>query len=54
MITNLIAAFRKRRADRRRYNRAIAEIEQLNIRDLIDLDADSADLMRGAYRQIYG
>ena len=54
MIDNLILGFRKRLADRRRYNKAMAEIVALNTRDLVDMGADRTELEQGVYRQIYG
>ena len=54
MISSLIATIRKRLEDRRRYNRAIAEIESLNLRDLSDMRADPVEMARAAYANIYG
>jgi hypothetical protein len=54
MIKTLISTFRKRLDDRRRYNKAMAEIEALNISDLVDMGADRTELERGVWRQIYG
>ena len=54
MIKSLISTFRKQIDDRRRYNRALAEIESLTQRDLADLRADPIEMARHAYASIYG
>lgn len=54
MISTLIAKLRKSRDDRRRYNRAIAEIESLTQRELTDLNADPVEMARAVYANIYG
>lgn len=54
MIKILIASIRKNREDRRRYRRAISEIEQLTQRDLADLRADPVEMARAAYHNVYG
>ena len=54
MIKTLIASVRKHLDDRRRYNRALAEIEALSQRDLADLRADPLEMARHAYADIFG
>lgn len=54
MIKTLIASVRKHLDDRRRYDRAIAEIRALSKRDLADLRADPVEMARHAYADIYG
>ena len=54
MFKNLIAAWSLRMANRRTYNRLIAEIEQLNARDLADLRADPIEMRRHAWMSVYG
>ena len=54
MIKNLIAAWNQRLANRRTYNRLIAEIEQLNTRDLQELRADPLEMRRQAWISVYG
>ena len=54
MIKSLIASVQKQIADRRRYMRAVAEIDALSSRDLSDLRADATDMRRQAYAEIYG
>lgn len=53
-MTTLIAKFRAALANRRAYFRAIAEIEQLDSRELADMGVDRETLVAGAYREIYG
>jgi hypothetical protein len=54
MFKTLIANFQKQLADRRRYNRAIAEIEALTQRDLADMRGDPIEMRRQAYIAVYG
>ena len=54
MIKSLIATVQKQIADRRRYMRAVAEIDALSSRDLSDLRADPSEMRRQAYEEIYG
>lgn len=54
MIKSLIATVQKQIADRRRYMRAVAEIDALSSRDLSDLRADPTEMRRQAYAEIYG
>ncbi len=54
MIKTLIASLRKHIEDRRRYNRAMAEIETLSQRDLADMRADPVEMARHVYADIFG
>jgi hypothetical protein len=54
MINNLFAYAQDRIAKRRRYNRLASEIASLSARDLADLRADRSEMLRHAYRNIYG
>ncbi len=54
MIKTLISSVRKHFDDRRRYNRALAEIQALSRRDLADLRADPIEMARHAYADIFG
>lgn len=54
MIKTLIASFRKHLDDRRRYSRALAEIESLSQRDLADMRADPIEMARHARDSIFG
>lgn len=53
-MNTLIAKFRIALANRRAYQRAIAEIEQLDNRELTDMGVDRDTLVAGAYRAVYG
>ena len=54
MFKSLIASVQKQIADRRRYLRAIAEIDALSPRDLTDLRADAGEMRYQAWAEIYG
>ena len=54
IIQNLISGARNRLAKRRRFNRMADEIASLSSRDLADLRADRTDMLRRAYKEIYG
>jgi hypothetical protein len=54
MIHNLVAYAQDRIAKRRQYNRLASEIASLSPRDLADLRADRGEMLRQAYRNIYG
>jgi uncharacterized protein YjiS (DUF1127 family) len=54
IMTAFISALRTTLAKRRAYNRAIAEIAQLNARELSDMGVDQSTLIAGARREIYG
>lgn len=41
-------------AKRARYNRMINEINGLTVRDLADFNGNRADMLRGAYDEVYG
>ena len=51
---NLYNNARGRIAKRRRYNRLVEEIQGLTQRDLVDMGADRSEMLRHAYRDIYG
>lgn len=53
-MTQLIRTIRQALADRRAYNRALAEIAQLDARELSDMRVDRETLQAGAYRAVYG
>lgn len=53
-MTKLIQTLRQALADRRAYHRALAEIAQLDARELSDMRVDRETLQAGAYRAIYG
>ncbi len=54
MFRTLIATVQKQISDRRRYLHAIAEIDSLSTRDLIDMRADAAEMRHQAWTSIYG
>ncbi|MET0596621.1 MAG: hypothetical protein ABWZ57_02005 [Mesorhizobium sp.] len=54
MISGLITHARNRLARRMKYNRLVDEIQALSQRDLADMGADRGDMLRQAYRDIYG
>lgn len=53
-MTKLITTLRTALANRRAYSRAILEIENLDARELSDMNVDRETLIAGAYRQVYG
>ena len=53
-MMSLVHAIQDRLATRRRYRRAIAEIDALTQSDLIEIGAFQIDLYRAAHKQIYG
>ena len=53
-MTTLFSKIRIAIANRRAYHRAVAEIEQLDIRELNDMGVDRDTLVAGAFREIYG
>ena len=53
-MNKLIETIRRALADRRAYNRAIAEIAQLDARELRDMRVDRETLQANAYRAVYG
>jgi hypothetical protein len=54
MIHNLITYAQTRIEKRREFNRLANEIASLSQRDLADLRADRGEMLRHAYRKIYG
>ena len=54
MIQNLISYAQDRLAKRRQFNRLADEIASLSQRDLADLRADRGEMLRHAYKKIYG
>ena len=53
-MTKLITTLRTALANRRAYNRVMLEIENLDARELSDMNVDRGTLIAGAYRQVYG
>lgn len=53
-MTKLIQTIRQALADRRAYNRALAEIALLDERELTDMRVTREALQAGAYREVYG
>ena len=54
IFSNLVTKARGRLDRRRRYNRLVSEIQSLSSRDLADMRGDRTEMLRHAYRQIYG
>ena len=54
MFSNLMKHAKGRIEKRRRYNRLVAEIESLTTRDLVDIGGDRGEMLRHAYRDVYG
>ena len=54
MIASMINNARSRLAKRSRYNQLVEEIQSLTQRDLADMGADRGEMLRHAYRDIYG
>ncbi|MCX7303027.1 MAG: hypothetical protein NTV73_01640 [Hyphomicrobiales bacterium] len=54
MINNLIAYAHDRIEKRRNFNRLANEIASLSQRDLADLRADRGEMLRHAYKKVYG
>ena len=54
MFTNLIAYAQRRMAAHRRYRQAIAEIDAMSQRDLIEIGAFQTDLYEAARRELLG
>ena len=54
MISDLITHARSRIAKRAKYNRLVDEIQALTHRDLADMGADRGEMLRQAYRDVYG
>ena len=53
-MNTIIVKLRIALANRRAYHRALAEIEQLDNRELSDMGVDRDTLVAGAYRAVYG
>jgi len=54
MIQNLISYAQNRLEKRREFNRLANEISSLSQRDLADLRADRGEMLRHAYKKVYG
>jgi uncharacterized protein YjiS (DUF1127 family) len=54
MFSNLVKHAKSRIDQRIRYNRLVAEIESLTNRDLVDIGGDRGEMLRHAYRDVYG
>jgi len=54
MFSNLVKQAKSRIEKRARYNRLVAEIEGLTNRDLVDIGGDRSEMLRHAYRDVYG
>jgi hypothetical protein len=54
MFSNLVKHAKSRIDKRMRYNRLVAEIESLTHRDLVDIGGDRTEMLRHAYRDVYG
>ena len=54
VFSNLIERARARIAKRREYQRLVAEIEGFSARELADIRGDRSEMLRSAYRKVYG
>ncbi|MBE7184402.1 MAG: hypothetical protein INR68_08365 [Methylobacterium mesophilicum] len=54
IVSRLIAGAQNRMEKRRRYNRLVNEIVGMSSRDISDLRADRGQMLRDAYREVYG
>jgi hypothetical protein len=54
VFSNLIERARAQLAKRREYKRLVTEIEGFSTRDLADIRADRSEMLRSAYRKVYG
>ena len=54
MFSNLVKHAKSWIDKRIRYNRLVAEIESLTNRDLVDIGGDRSEMLRHAYRDVYG
>jgi hypothetical protein len=54
MFKALFATVQKQLSDHRRYRQALAEIDALSTRDLVDIRADWAEMRRHAWESVYG
>lgn len=53
-MLNLISRARETIARRSHYSRLANEINDLTLRDLADINGDRTDMLRAAYRHVYG
>ena len=54
LFSNLVRHAKSRIDKRIRYNRLVAEIQSLTHRDLVDIGGDRGEMLRHAYRDVYG
>jgi hypothetical protein len=54
MFNTLVTTVRERAAKRQRYNRLTSEILGMTDRDLADINGNRTDMLRHAYREVYG
>ncbi len=54
MLKTFFATVHKQIADYRRYRHAVAEIDALTTRDLLDMRGDWAEMRRHAWEDVYG
>lgn len=54
MFSSLVHTVRDRVAKRKRFNRLTSEILSLSDRDLADINGNRTDMLRHAYREVYG
>ena len=54
IFSNIIARTQSRLARHRRYRQLVDEITSLTDRDLADFNGNRTDMLRTAYRDVYG
>lgn len=54
IFSNLVSYARDRVEKRARYSRLVDEIRSLTPRDLADIGGDRGEMLRHAYRDVYG
>ncbi len=54
MFDSIVKNVRKRVEKRQRYNRLTSEILNMSDRDLADINGNRTDMLRYAYREVYG
>lgn len=54
MLSSFVNTVRDRAAKRKRFNQLSSEILSLSARDLADINGNRADMLRHAYREVYG
>lgn len=54
MFVSIVKNVRDRFEKRQRYNRLTAEILGMSERDLADINGNRTDMLRHAYREVYG